>query len=94
MANRKNNFSEKVLAVVRTIPLGHTLSYQEVAKRAGSPRASRAVGNILRSYDAQTITIPCHRVVRKDGTPGGYRWGKNQKQILLKKEGAKLSKKK
>lgn len=55
-------FSEKVFDVVSKIPQGKVLTYQEVARRAGSPRAYRAVGNILnKNYDPK---IPCHRVVR------------------------------
>ncbi|MCR4281180.1 MAG: MGMT family protein [Candidatus Kaiserbacteria bacterium] len=80
------SFKQKVLAVVSKIPKGATMSYGEVARRAGSPRASRAVGNILnKNYNPQ---IPCHRVVRSDGTFGGYNRGVKRKIQLLKKEGA------
>lgn len=62
-------FKEKVLEVVVAIPAGQTLSYKEVAERAGSPRAYRAVGNILnKNYDPR---IPCHRVIRSNGSLGG-----------------------
>ncbi len=68
------------------IPKGRTLSYSEVARRAGSPRACRAVGNIMnRNYDPK---VPCHRVIKSDGTPGGYRGGTKEKIAKLKKEGA------
>lgn len=78
------SFKEKVFAVVKKISRGQTLTYKEVASRAGSPRAYRAVGNILRTnYDP---AIPCHRVIRSDGTPGGYNRGKIKKQLLLKNE--------
>lgn len=67
------------------IPKGKTLSYKEVAQKAGSPRAYRAVGNILnKNHDPN---IPCHRVIRSDGTTGGYNKGSNQKIVILKKEG-------
>lgn len=56
---------------------------------AGSPRAYRAVGNILNSYDPKEIKVPCHRVVRSDGKPGGYRWGAAKKARLLKQEAAR-----
>lgn len=81
-------FTEKVRAVVQKIPKGKVLTYKEVAKRAGSPNAFRAVGNILnKNYDAN---IPCHRVVRSDGTTGGYnRGGAATKADILKKEGYK-----
>lgn len=78
------SFTERVYAVVRTIMRGETMTYAEVAKRAGSPRAVRAVGNILnKNYDP---TIPCHRVVRSDGTVGGYNRGTRKKARLLRDE--------
>ncbi len=82
------SFTEKVLAVVRRIPRGKTLTYKEVARRAGRPRAYRAVGNILNSYDSKKIKVPCHRVIKSDGSIGGYRWGSKAKADLLKKEKA------
>ena len=76
-------FQKKVFAVVAKIPCGKTLTYKEVAKRAGNPRAYRAVGNILnKNYDPR---IPCHRVVRSDGTPGRYNRGQAQKIKILRK---------
>lgn len=80
------DFKSKVLAVVAKIPKGKTMSYKEVASLAGRPNAYRAVGNIMhRNRDPQ---IPCHRVIRSDGTPGGYARGKGAKIKLLRKEGA------
>lgn len=82
-------FSERVFNVVRKIPKGKTLTYGEVAKRAGSPRAYRAVGNILSTnYDPK---IFCHRVIRSDGKPGGYNRGAFKKISRLKREGVDLS---
>lgn len=79
-------FRDAVFAVVRLIPEGKTRTYREVAAAAGSPRASRAVGNALNTnYDP---AIPCHRVVRSDGTPGGYNRGADQKKKRLQAEGA------
>jgi O-6-methylguanine DNA methyltransferase len=79
-------FKEKVFAEVKKIPRGKTLTYKEVARRAGSPHAYRAVGNILNSnYDP---SIPCHRVIRSDGRLGGYNRGENVKSDLLKRERA------
>lgn len=67
--------------IVRTIPKGKMLTYSEVAHAAGSPRAYRAVGNILNTnYDP---AIPCHRVVRADGISGGYNRGAARKRELL-----------
>ena len=80
-------FKEKVYAVVAKIPRGRTMTYAEVARRAGSPRAYRAVGNIM-NKNPDTKKVPCHRVVRSDGTPGGYASGAKMKIALLKKEGA------
>ena len=82
------SFAERVLKSVRNIPRGKTATYQEIARRAGSPRAYRAVGNILKkNYDPK---VPCHRVIRSDGKTGGYNRGCVRKKILLRKEGAKL----
>lgn len=82
----KKTFKQKVFEIVSKIPKGKTLTYKEVAKKAGSPKAARAVGNILHTnYDPQ---IPCHRVVRSDGQTGGYNRGRQNKIKLLKKEKA------
>ena len=82
----KNSFTQKVYSIVKKIPRGQTLTYKEVAKRAGRPLAFRAVGNILnKNYD---YAIPCHRVIRSDGKTGGYNLGAKNKIKILKKEGA------
>lgn len=79
-------FPQKVLAVVSKIPKGKVLTYQQVAEKAGKPRAYRAVGNILnKNYNPR---IPCHRVIRSDGRLGGWNRGEAAKRKLLKKEGA------
>lgn len=83
---QRKNFREKVLGIVKGIPKGAMLTYGEVARRAGNPQAARAVGAIMRTnYDP---AIPCHRVVRKDGSLGGYNRGISNKEKILKKEGA------
>lgn len=80
-----SSFSEKVYAVVVKIPKGQVLTYKQVAIKAGSPRAFRAVGNILnRNYNPK---IPCHRVVRSDGSTGGYNRGAERKKEILTREG-------
>ncbi len=80
------SFKDKVFEVVRKIPKGKTMTYKEVAKKAGSPNASRAVGSILKkNYDPQ---IPCHRVIRSDGVSGEYNRGRSEKIRKLKAEGA------
>lgn len=79
------NFTQKVYEVVRRIPKGEILTYKQVAKMAGSPKACRAVGNVLnKNYDPQ---IPCHRVVRSDGKAGGYNRGTEAKLKKLREEG-------
>lgn len=78
------NFSSRVFEIVRKIPKGKTLTYKQVAEMAGSPKACRAVGNILhQNYDPQ---IPCHRVIRSDGKPGGYNRGAERKEEILADE--------
>ncbi len=83
---KASKFKEKVIKIVAAIPRGRTLSYKEVAQKAGSPHAYRAVGNIL--HKNNDPNIPCHRVIKSDGTIGGYNKGKNKKIAILKKEGA------
>ena len=85
----QRSFSRKVLAVVAKIPKGKVLTYAEVAWRAGSQHACRAVGNILnKNY---SFAIPCHRVIRSDGALGGYnRGGASRKRVLLRGEGLNI----
>ena len=85
----KNNFAEKVRKIVAEIPCGEVRTYSEIAKSAGSPRAARAVGNIL--HENHDPAIPCHRVVRADGKIGGFNRGSSAKIRKLKKEGVKIS---
>ena len=73
-------------AIVRRIPRGKTMTYKEVAARAGSPKAFRAVGNAMRANHDRSI--PCHRVIRSDGAPGGYNGLQGNKRRLLRREGA------
>jgi len=81
----KSSFAERVRDIVRKIPKGQTLSYMKVAAIAGNPRAARAVGTVMKNnYDP---TVPCHRVIRADGSLGGYnRGGLAKKKLLLKSE--------
>lgn len=82
-----SDFAIKVRGVVSKIPKGKTLTYGEVAKKAGKPGAARAVGYIMSmNYDNK---VPCHRVVRADGKVGDYnRGGAMRKLKLLEEEGA------
>ena len=84
-----SNFTQKVHAVVANIPKGKVMTYKEVAITAGHPKAARAVANIMAAnYDPR---IPCHRVIRTDGTLGGYnRGGIVKKQEILEAEGVIL----
>ncbi len=81
-------FTEKVLAVVKKIPKGKTLSYKQVAVKAGSPNAFRAVGSVLKKNYREDV--PCHRVIKSNGDTGEYNRGKNNKVLILRKEGALL----
>ena len=86
MQKRNSLFKERVRKVVKDIKKGKVMSYGEVAKRAGNPGAGRAVGTIMAgNFDK---TIPCHRVIRSDGTTGGYNRGRTQKIKILRKEKA------
>jgi O-6-methylguanine DNA methyltransferase len=81
-------FRTRVLEIVQSIPRGQTMTYGEVARRAGNAQAGRAVGAIMRAnYDP---SVPCHRVVRSDGGLGGYNRGEERKRVLLQGEGVKV----
>jgi AraC family transcriptional regulator, regulatory protein of adaptative response / methylated-DNA-[protein]-cysteine methyltransferase len=78
-------FQRRVWKALREIPIGSTASYSKIADRIGSPRAIRAVAQACAS-NAIAVAIPCHRVVRSDGSLSGYRWGVERKRALLKRE--------
>lgn len=78
-------FKEKVFKIVKKIPKGEVLTYKEVARQAGSPKACRAVGSILKTNF--NPALPCHRVIRSDGAPGGYNRGRQRKMEILNQEG-------
>ena len=79
------SFSRRVLETAARIPFGDVRTYGEVARALGAPRASRAVGNALGSNPVPLV-IPCHRVIRGDGTTGGYAFGPDLKGRLLRLE--------
>jgi len=81
-------FSNRVYGVVAKIPKGKVLSYKEVAIKAGSPRACRAVGNIMNRHNIKGL--PCHRVIGSNNKIGGYKWGIKRKIEILRKEGVKI----
>lgn len=82
---RGTAFQQRVWQALRDIPPGTTASYSEIARRIGAPKAVRAVAGAC-AANALAVAIPCHRVVRNDGSLSGYRWGVERKHALLKKE--------
>ena len=81
-----STFTEKVKIVVSSIPSGKVMTYKQVAQAAGNEKAARAVANLMaKNFDP---LIPCHRVIRSDGTLGGYnRGGIDKKRAILQNEG-------
>ncbi len=84
---RGTAFQQRVWDVLRRIPPGETMTYAEVAAKAGCPNAVRAVASAC-AANKIAVAIPCHRVVRTGGALSGYRWGVERKAALLKREGA------
>jgi AraC family transcriptional regulator, regulatory protein of adaptative response / methylated-DNA-[protein]-cysteine methyltransferase len=84
---RGTAFQQRVWQALREIPAGQTASYQDIARKIGSPKAVRAVAGAC-AANAIAVAIPCHRVVRSDGEPSGYRWGIERKRALIDREAA------
>lgn len=84
-------FTQNVLDELRNIPYGETRTYGWLAKKVGKPGAARAVGQALKRNPIPII-IPCHRIIRDDGTIGGFSMGINIKERLLALEGVRVSK--
>jgi AraC family transcriptional regulator of adaptative response/methylated-DNA-[protein]-cysteine methyltransferase len=82
-----SDFELRVWNALRAIPAGTTTSYGEIAARLGSPREAREVAEACAS-NILAIAVPCHRVVKKDGSISGYRWGVARKRTLLAREGS------
>jgi len=82
---RATAFQRRVWAYLQSIPFGATRSYSQVAKGIGRPSATRAVARAC-ATNPVAVAIPCHRVVREDGSMGGYRWGMERKKVLLEIE--------
>lgn len=78
-------FQQSVWDALRQIPFGTTCSYSDIARRIGKPNAVRAVGSAIGANPIAWL-IPCHRVLRSDGSLGGYRWGLERKQKMLEWE--------
>ena len=83
-------FQKKVWDALMRIPPGQTRSYAEIASQLGAPNAARAVAGAC-ARNRIAVLVPCHRVVRGDGSVGGYRWGLPLKRRLLQREGARLA---
>ena len=84
----KSSFNERCYKVLCQVPKGKVTTYGEIAKALGS-KAYRAVGNAM-NKNPYAPKVPCHRVVRKDGSLGGYAGGPSAKRRLLKKEGISI----
>ena len=82
---RGTAFQQRVWQALRRIPAGSTVTYSQIAKRIGAPKAVRAVAHAC-ATNAIAVAIPCHRVVRSDGSLAGYRWGVERKRALLERE--------
>jgi len=82
---RGTAFQRRVWQALQEIPIGQTVSYTEIAQRIGSPNAVRAVAGAC-AANRLAVAIPCHRVVRNDGSPSGYAWGIERKQALISRE--------
>jgi AraC family transcriptional regulator of adaptative response/methylated-DNA-[protein]-cysteine methyltransferase len=82
-------FQIRVWESLRSIPVGETRTYSDVAQQIGSPRAVRAVASAC-AANPVALAIPCHRVVRRDGSLGGYRWGLDVKEALLLAERTRI----
>lgn len=78
-------FQKTVWQALCKIPVGETVTYTDIAERIGKPKSVRAVANAIGSNN-HAIAIPCHRVVRRDGSLSGYRWGVDRKEALLRHE--------
>ena len=82
---RGTAFQQRVWQALREIPAGRTVSYAKLAQLVGVPNGARAVAGAC-AANALAVAIPCHRVVRNDGSISGYRWGALRKQALLERE--------
>ena len=82
---RGTAFQQRVWQALRKIPVGKTVSYSQIARRIKAPNSVRAVAQAC-AANPLAVAIPCHRVVRNDGTLSGYRWGVERKRALLERE--------
>ena len=82
---RGTAFQRRVWQTLRKIPVGSTASYADIANRIGAPNSVRAVAQAC-AANKLAVTIPCHRVIKNDGSVSGYRWGVDRKLELLERE--------
>jgi len=82
---RGTTFQRRVWQALQAIPVGKKVTYAEVARRIGRPKAVRAVAGACAANNL-AVAIPCHRVVRTDGSLSGYAWGVERKRVLLERE--------
>jgi AraC family transcriptional regulator of adaptative response/methylated-DNA-[protein]-cysteine methyltransferase len=82
---RGSEYEQRVWEALRAIPAGKTTSYGDIAARLGNPREAREVAEAC-AANTVAIIVPCHRVVKKDGSLSGYRWGFPRKRALLSRE--------
>ena len=85
---RGTAFQHRVWQALQEIPIGETVSYAEIARRIGSPKAARAVADACAANNV-AIAIPCHRVLRHDGSLSGYAWGVERRRLLLDREASR-----
>ncbi len=83
------NLSSDVYGLLKKIPCGKVTTYFDIAKALGDKNLARAVGNAL-NHNPNPVVVPCHRVVRSDGSVGGYKLGIDKKVELLEGEGVKI----
>jgi AraC family transcriptional regulator of adaptative response/methylated-DNA-[protein]-cysteine methyltransferase len=79
------DFECRVWNALREVPVGTTATYGEIAARVGAPRQAREVGEAC-ANNRLAVVVPCHRIVKKDGSISGYRWGVRRKRALLERE--------
>ena len=86
---RGTAFQQRVWQALRDIPAGRTVTYTDIARKIGSPKSVRAVAGACAANNI-AVAIPCHRVVRNDGSLSGYRWGVERKRVLIDREASTI----
>jgi len=86
---RGSDFELRVWNALREIAAGTTVTYGDIAAQIGAPKQAREVGEAC-AANPLAVVVPCHRVVRKNGSVSGYRWGVKRKRELLRREASEL----